>query len=368
MDCQRRRRAARQIRASVLRHGATDIARQAGLLHFLPDVRITHQHYLAGLAARDETYQHSARTATAGEAEFDRRRSDRRQLARRASRDAGMPTNLTRLALPSAVERLLLIAACRRDETAGRAWTEWLAARGPALATPASERLFPLVWWNLQRLGVSGPDVDTLKPFYRTSWGSAHILAGAAARATKSLRDAGIPAIVVGGVAIGSRYYDAAPLRPTGQVSLMVLPQFADRARRLVEALAPPAACRMVTCPFDGRASGLPRDSPWSRTEDAAIGGEQVRALSAADELLRVCVKGVRRRSASAPHWVADLFAIVERASDRLDWNAFVEEARAARASAQARIALHYARDTFEVPALQLACERFAGAAKGSAT
>src|SRR5262249_5534070 len=56
-------------------------------------------------------------------------------------------------AFPFPAQRLLLTAALRRDEGALRAWEVWVREIGTEHADPASTRLFPLVWWNLRRLG-----------------------------------------------------------------------------------------------------------------------------------------------------------------------------------------------------------------------
>lgn len=340
----------------------TDVARQAGLLHFLGDLKITHRHYVNGQAPRDETYERSSKTWNAGEAEFDRRRPERRRLARRAARAARVLARLAKLEFPSPVERRLLVAACRHDAAAARAWTEWIEAGGPARATAACRRLFPLAWWNLQRLGVSGPDLDALKPDYRSSWSRAHTHLAAAAAATRRLGDAGIPAVIIGGVAIAARYYEAPPLRPTRHVTLMVPAASIAHAREIVAALVPPVASRVVASPFDRRAWPL-IDDTWTRAEGATIGGESVRMLSPTDELLRVCVGGTRRRWIPAPHWVADLLAIAACAADQLDWSALVRDARAAHVSAHVRLALRYANRTLDLPVLQLAYDRFTAAA-----
>ena len=69
----------------------TQIARSAGLLRFLPAVKITHRHYLAGEAVFDETYQRSAATSSSGRAEFERRAEERQRLAERLEEAARTP-------------------------------------------------------------------------------------------------------------------------------------------------------------------------------------------------------------------------------------------------------------------------------------
>jgi len=71
-----------------------------------------------------------------------------------------------------------------------------------------------------------------------------------------------------------------------------------------------------------------------------------LRVLSSADDLLRICVRALRRPTASVV-WVADVLALLEKASEVVDWDVFVEECRARRYATEAVTALEYVRVTF---------------------
>ena len=523
----------------------TDIARLAGLLRYLPDVKITHQHHVVGQMPFDRTYQHSSATMAAGRAEFERRRRARRRVAERlaiASRapllsilipglmqrahvldplvarlhrqqgalsdpsiveiliepDAGErlaaekrksllgiargrwvayvedddvvaddaiasilraleqdPDCITsnrvlalrrsiavvasrknvigrdgfslatisplverearidravvqrrpaesdgwsaqraqrawharsrrpvaRPGLPSPAERLLLTAALRRDERALRAWDAWVRELGPERADSASTRLFPLVWWNLQRLGASGIEINALKPHYWTSWAASHALVEVAGEAAAAFQSAGIPTLLLKGVALAARHYERPELRPMRNVDLMVPEAFAEEARRLlISAGWRPVASiperdlgsvhELGFRDRSGRRLDLHwralRENPgpavtdglWARAEAIEIGGASARILAPADQLLHVCVYGLQWAEPPTIHWVADAMAILDSAASRLDWDVLVAEARLRHAIMPARRALEHLRVAYEASALDAVCRR----------
>jgi Uncharacterised nucleotidyltransferase len=522
----------------------TEIARLAGLLRYLPDVKITHQHHLVGQALFDVTYRQSAATMAAGGAEFERRRRDRQELADRlaiASRapmlsilipgllqrahalddlvarlhrqrealadpsivevlvepDAGersaagkrktllgrargrwvafvedddvVADDATALilralaqdpdcvssdrvlvirrsialvasrknvigregfrldaispfierevtvdqavvqrplesegggaqravgasrargrrpfaapGLPSQPQQLLLTAALRRDERALRAWEEWIREIGPERADSASTRLFPLVWWNLQRLEAGGIEINSLKPHYWSSWAASQAHVEVAGEAAAAFQAAGIPTLLLSGVALGAHHYKRPELRPMRDVDLLVPDAFAAEARRRlisagwrpIENLPDSAFGFVHELGFQDRLGRLLdlhwralHESPapsiddglWARAETVEIGGAAARILGPADQLLHACVHGLRWAETPAIHWVADVMAILESAASRLDWEVLIAETRVRHVVMQARRALQHVRVTFGVSALDGVCER----------
>ena len=136
--------------------------------------------------------------------------------------------------LPSPAQQLLLTAALCRNDLALGAWDEWVSEIGPEQADSASTDLFPLVWWNLQHLGASGIEVNSLKPYYWRSWATNHERIQLAAGATGAFQKAGIPTLLIKGVALASRHYEKPELRPTRDVDLLIPELFAEEARRFL--------------------------------------------------------------------------------------------------------------------------------------
>jgi hypothetical protein len=97
----------------------TAIARAAGLLRYLPAVKITHRHYLAG-ATFDATYERSAATHASGRAEFERRAHERQRIAERLDQESHTPRlSVLVSALVQHAERLdAQLASLHRQRTA----------------------------------------------------------------------------------------------------------------------------------------------------------------------------------------------------------------------------------------------------------
>jgi hypothetical protein len=73
---------------------------------------------------------------------------------------------------PTAEQELLLRAALWSGERAIAAWLEWASRVDVVndLVDEGSFRLLPLVYRNLDRVGLAGPSMSRLKGVYRHSW------------------------------------------------------------------------------------------------------------------------------------------------------------------------------------------------------
>lgn len=281
------------------------------------------------------------------------------------------------IGFPSSQQELLLSAALGRDEIAVRAWERWEEEVGPGRADPASLRLLPLAWWNLVRRGASGPRINRLKTYYWESWAKSNALLELAAEQTAAFGAQGIPTILLKGAALASSYYEKAALRPMSDVDLLVPDAAAGEAQRILESSGWRPMQRLPALPLlhglgfedgAGRLLDLHRhalvegcrpeadDGFWARAEAVKIAGTAARILAPADQLLHVCVHGLRWSKVPAIQWVADAMVILESASDRIDWDLMVEEARARRVVVPLRRALEYVRSGFDVPALDPVC------------
>jgi hypothetical protein len=361
----------------------TDIARRAGLLCFLPDVRIAHRHHLAGFAPFDATYERSSVTMAQGRTEFEARSAERQRLADRLIKVArarshggrrGGRAVSTRI-FPSPAQRLLLTAAVGNADAARPAWTTWASEIGAARADAASVRLFPFAWWRLDRLGVRGVEVDALKPHYMNSWAASHAHLQMTAEVSTALQAAGIPTLLLNGLALAARYYETPPLRPTSRVDLLVARRHTEDAGRCLMSigwrLTAPVSTdvrqQMTELRFEDRlrrtlrlhprtfADRVPRTADsglWARSERVEIAGAPVGVLAPADQLLHVCLRAMRSRHPYGIHWVADVMAVLHSVAAQVDWDLFAAETRARRVVMPVRHLLDYVRHSFEVQAL----------------
>ena len=72
--------------------------------------------------------------------------------------------------------------------------------------------------------------------------------------------------------------------------------------------------------------------------------------LSPADQLLHVCLHGLRWSPVQAGHWVADASRIIAHAGASLQWDVLVDEARTRRLALQMSETLQVVRDAAGAP------------------
>ena len=187
------------------------------------------------------------------------------------------------------------------------------------------------------------------------------------------LAAAGLPAIVLKGVALAAVAYPEPALRPMRDIDLLV--RAADRARvdDVVQALratfaaesdgVPEGSARNPYLRPDGvaaldisvdviPASMAPRFAPgaaaltagfWARAQTATIAGCETLVLSPDDLLLHVTVHLVMTGFGDQLRALCDLAAIAHRHRDAIDWPGVVERAATAGLTATLHQALHLA-------------------------
>ena len=297
--------------------------------------------------------------------------------------------------LPDAWETVFL-RACTHEGASGRAaWQTWRdrAAAGAAgeevVRALASSRSFaPLLHWNLSRNGVQlEPSVKT---YFRSAaltedirWRKYREICGAVFRELNGQR---IPFVVLKGAAFGEHYYPSPLLRHTGDIDLLLQEPDIDRAAAALESRgwtrsravsfmarhlrhAPPVVHPSgLPVEFHRRLMPsfytIPYERLWARREPATIAGEDAAILSAADNLLHICLHAMG--SERWLRWVVDGWFLIARAP-RIDWDGFVATARASRACVPVYPTLRYLAVDMQasVPAVVLEESRDAAMTSG---
>jgi hypothetical protein len=138
---------------------------------------------------------------------------------------------------PDATQRLALRAAVGVDDEAVDAWTELTRRVDLADLWDAEVyRLLPLVWRNLGP--AVGPDHEgRLRGLYRKAWVQNQHLLRRAAEAVQRFDEAGIDSLLLKGVPLTVAAYQDVGARPMGDVDLLVRPEQAVAAFRLLESV-----------------------------------------------------------------------------------------------------------------------------------
>lgn len=241
-------------------------------------------------------------------------------------------------------------------------------------------RMLPLLYRNLQQLAIDDPVMPRLKGIYRQVWFRNQLILRQGGAALRSLREAGIQALLIKGAALVATVYDDVALRPMEDFDVVVPRADFRRAAELLMSLG----WRMDPRPDDlephlafHHAISLKREEGggeldlhwattygtfeaagesefWEKSRPGTLGGEPVRILAPPDQLLQVCVHATQRNFDVAPiRWIADAKFILDRAGDSFDWNRLVELARLRSLSLPQLRCLVILRDGFarEIPA-----------------
>ena len=288
------------------------------------------------------------------------RREVRREAAPREARRAGGPW-------PDERQRLLLDVALGEAGVAAGALARWLDAVDPSNLDSASRRLLPLAFWNLERHGVAGSGRDVFRRAFAESWVRSHQILEGLDVVLGAFRAARIPVILLKGAALALGTYPKAGLRPMVDVDVLVPFDGSEEADRVLEGLGArptsedPAGRKAMlhgtehVLDLGGAtvAVDLHRSALWecrrAGDDDAfregavpVSGREGARMLCPADELLVVCVHGLRWSQVPPIYWVADAVMLIRDERTPVDWGRLVAEARRRRLALPVGAALRY--------------------------
>ena len=251
-------------------------------------------------------------------------------------------------------QELLLRAALLDGDAALTAWRAWQAENRLDRIDDASFHLLPRLYLNLQRLGAqSDPWMPKLRGVYRHAWMRNSVTVRSAAAAVARLNAAGVPALLLGGIAL-SLCVDADP-----GVGLVGIDLHVDEAQlgAAVAALETAgwtlgdAALIIRLAPFTPALVG--RHPDWAGTtlrlhlQPFAVGcpsaaARELRQRAAyrelednpvlvpdpTDLLILACLGRWVPDPARACAWIADVVALTGGGGARIDWQAWSERSR----------------------------------------
>lgn len=268
---------------------------------------------------------------------------------------------------PTAPQEQLLRAALRPPTEALDAWQKWATKGELDRLDHASISLLPQVHRNL--LGseaVLRADLGRLTGLARQSWYRNQLVLHDAAAILPALAGAGVPALLLGGAAVVLRYDPSLAIRPIDDLGVLVAMSDLPRAGAALAGIGwqptpqhPPEARprfvrlanqRGMTFDLHTRlfAEDLAPDAAaeiWRRAEVVDWQDARASVLAPVDQLLHVCLHGLRWRSIPEVRWLADAALIVERDADRIEAQTLVQAADRHHASLPLRLGLTYLRE-----------------------
>ncbi|MFN3648519.1 MAG: nucleotidyltransferase family protein [Armatimonadota bacterium] len=180
-------------------------------------------------------------------------------------------------------------------------------------------RIGPLIWHRVSR-GGGARETDRPSPLqeaYRRNALAAALQSREIAESAERLRAAGIPALLIKGLAAG-RFYGAPALRSVGDIDFCVPAAQFEAARELLQS-GPSRRSTIDLHP--GRISLVDRtlEQLLERAETIELGGAKVLVPCAEDHLRLLALHAVRH-AVWRPGWLCDVAAAAESAGDRFDW------------------------------------------------
>ncbi|MGB0383492.1 MAG: nucleotidyltransferase domain-containing protein [Ardenticatenaceae bacterium] len=277
---------------------------------------------------------------------------------------------------PTPEQELLLRAALLEGEASLKAWRAWKSTLDFDHIDPGSQRLVPLLYHNLQRQGVKDPLMGKFKGHSRRAWYRNQLLFAQGADLLRAFHEAGIKTMILKGAALVSRHYEHASQRPMNdfdvlvpteqvQTALMILkkrhwtPKFSSYEKFTPTYLSTRHAHGFEDAKKSGfdlhwnvliECSGPDADDEfWQGGVSTHVQGVPTLALNPADQLLHVCVHGIRWNPIPPLRWVADVMTILNT-SPEIDWNRLVMQASQRRLLLPLREALTYLRELLDAP------------------
>jgi len=288
------------------------------------------------------------------------------------------------VAWPTPEQELLLRAALAEGDPAVALWEEWSALVPLEDVDAGSHRLLPLLYRTLAAAGVEESRLTKLKGVYRYSWSRNQLLFHRAAALLPEFAAAGIDTLVLKGAALSTLYYGDLGARPMDDLDLLVPRADAARAMQLLQAsgwrpATPRPESRLAVWHADsfvdegGRFLDLHWNALWQLSDDAdlwsgavptTLNGVPTKTLGHGDQLLHVCVHGLRWAPIAPIRWVADAAKIMEGAGADLDWDRVAALARANALTLSLEHALRYLAEALAAPVPPVVIAELAAAKK----
>lgn len=278
---------------------------------------------------------------------------------------------------PTRHQELLLQACLLQGKEALDAWHKWKSTTDVDQLDAGSLRLIPLLYRNLQALGVEDELMNKYKGVYRFTLYKNHMLLHNMANVLAGFYDTGIQAMVLKGVALTLLHYKDYGLRPMSDFDVLIHEKDVTIAisilrnlrwkpwQRLPKVFTAEYLSSTKGCAFNNaRGEGL--DLHWhvlleccykNADNDFWDGAVQTSshdftayALNPTDQVLHTCVHGSMRNSVPTIRWVADAALIIRTSQSEIDWDRLLAQAGKRRLILPLEDTLHYLHDLLSLP------------------
>ncbi len=262
-------------------------------------------------------------------------------------------------------QELLLRAAVAKGPAALAAWQAW--SRAVDIETDldhGSFRLLPLLYVNLQQMGVVDPLMGRLKGIYRQAWSKNQTLFHDLAIVVERLQAAGIKTMLLKGAPLSLLYYKNNGARPMADIDLLVPHAQARPAYDLLVAAgwtptptlnegllnydhslhftnASGRELDLHWCLFHGCCHGDETDF-WATAAPVRMAGVATLAPGPTEMLFHTVVHGMAWNPEPPIRWVADAMTLIQSPDAAIDWTRLIQLAERHRVGLRLKNGLAY--------------------------
>ncbi len=259
----------------------------------------------------------------------------------------------------------MLKAALLDGDAALQSWQAWEAQTDFDEIDSASYRMVPLLYRNLQRLGVEHPLMERMKSVYRHTWYRNQLLSHRTIQLINLFQSEGIPVMVFKGTTLLELYYRDKGLRPMNDFDFMVHPDHFGKAHALLVSngwqnqfeLTDDYRERKHAMSYkqiDGLEvdlhCGLRKDllhlneRIWSAAKPLELGKCTTLTMGQTDMLFHTLIHGIRRNRILPIRWICDAWYLLKNQQEPIDWERFTQMVLTSNRVLACREALHYLR------------------------
>jgi Uncharacterised nucleotidyltransferase len=258
--------------------------------------------------------------------------------------------------IPSAEERLLLLALLGKDARARVAAGDWLDQVDFESLNEGTRRLLPMLHSRMSRWGIEHSLTGRIRGIYRRAWYVDRVSRHKLASLIDELSQLETPLVLLKGPALGLTVYDNPVHRPFSDVDVMIHP---DRYEEVIGRLEAVGFAReggslhaVQWCRPDSPDVDLHR-SPYHEAVMSwhveplfgrlqTLPGLQPNTftLGAEDQLLHTLSHGERPNIVSPIRWVVDAAMVTRAAGASFDWTLFQDEVQRLDLHEAARLGL----------------------------
>jgi len=279
-------------------------------------------------------------------------------------------------AFPTKEQELLLQAALLNGADGKDALAQWLDAIDfEGEMDYGSFRLLPLLFHHLKKQGRDLPIMSRLKGIYRYAWFKNQQLFFELGKTLNTLRQAGIPTMVLKGAALTVQVYRNHAIRPMADMDILVPASQAVETYEILRALGwsrQSGSCFEKDLKYRNatgfkNCSGIEFDLHWHPIKDSSIiasqkrydelfwqsavpieiAGEPTLAPGLPESLLLVIAHGIWDNAVPPIRWVADAVFLIRFFQAKPNWQRFILLVRRYNLPLQMINALYYLEETF---------------------